>query len=75
MITSSVERPLAPNPPPTSGAITRTCSGSTPSSVPSTILSWCGVWVETQISRRPFSSQLAAVARGSIGQAAIRWLM
>ena len=44
---------FAPKPPPTSGAITRTCSGSRPSMPASTMRSWWGVCVESQAVSRP----------------------
>ena len=72
-ITSSVDSVFAPNPPPTSGPITRTCAGSIPnaSAIPSR--SPCGVCVESRAWSRPSSNQ-AAVDRGSIGAGAMRWL-
>ena len=73
--TSSTSRPLAPNPPPTSGATTRTCSASNPSSIPSTILSWCGVWDEIHRVSRPSSPNWALDDRGSIGRPFRRWLI
>ena len=39
-----------------------------------TILSWCGVCVESQAVRRPSSPTTAAAERGSSGHGAIRWL-
>jgi hypothetical protein len=71
-------RPLAdktfdPNPPPTSGATTRTCAASMPSMPAIASRSWCGVCVLSQIVSLP-SSNAAAVDRGSSGHGAIRWL-
>ena len=73
--TSSTAIPLAPNPPPTSGATTRTFSGSRPSSTPRTILSWWGVCELIHSVSRPSSPHCAALERGSIGHAASRWLI
>ena len=72
--TSSAARPLPPKPPPTSGAITRTCSGSIPSIPASPSRSWWGVWVDSHTVSRPCSSTIAAVDRGSTGHTARRWL-
>ena len=74
-ITSSTAMPLAPKPPPTSGATTRTFSGSRPSRPPSTILSWWGVCELIHSVNRPSSPHCAALDLGSIGHAARRWLM
>ena len=65
---------FAPKPPPTSGAITRICSGSSPSMPASTMRSWCGVWVESQAVSRPSGPSSAADERGSSGHGAMRWL-
>ncbi len=65
---------FAPKPPPTSGAITRTSAGSSPSIPASTIRSWCGVCVDSHAVRRPSSPTSAAADRGSSGHGAIRWL-
>ena len=72
--TSSTLSIFAPKPPPTSGATTRICSGSSPSVPASTIRSWCGVCVESQAVRRPSSPTVAAAERGSSGHGAMRWL-
>ena len=59
--TSSTAMPLAPKPPPTSGATTRTCSSARARAVaPRTILSWWGVWDEIHIVSRPSSPNWAA---------------
>ena len=71
---SSTLRPLAPKPPPTSGPTTRTSPGSMPRFMARPSRSWCGVCVESQAVSLPFSSTLAADARGSSGLAASRWL-
>ncbi len=72
--TSSALSIFAPKPPPTSGAITRTCAGSSPSVPASTMRSWCGVCVESQAVTRPSGPTSAAAERGSSGHGAIRWL-
>src|SRR6185437_15314801 len=56
-------------------ALLRTCSASNPSNPPRYALSWWGVWDEIHIVRRPSSPNWAAEERGSIGRAAIRWLI
>ncbi len=64
---------LAPNPPPTSGAITRTFAGSRPRVPAMAPRASCAFWVLDQIvSRSPV--QAAASARGSSGTGARRWL-
>ena len=64
---------FAPNPPPTSGATTRTSVASMPSIPAIASRSWCGVCVLSQMVSLP-SSNAAAVERGSSGQGANRWL-
>ena len=64
---------FAPNPPPTSGAITRTSDGSIPSIPAIASRSWCGVCVLSHTVSLP-SSNCAAVERGSSGHGAMRWL-
>src|SRR5262245_60136982 len=71
---SSTASILAPKPPPTSGAITRTCDGSRPSTPDRIIRSWCGVCVQSQAVSRPSSPTSAAADRGSSGHGAILWL-
>ena len=55
---SSTSSVFAPKPPPTSGAMTRTCRGSRPSVPASRIRSWCGVCVESQAVSRPSAPDL-----------------
>ena len=63
---------LAPNPPPTSGVITRTVAGSMPRVPAMAPRASCAFWVLDQIvSRSPV--QAAAIARGSSGTGASRW--
>ena len=63
---------LAPNPPPTSGVITRTVAGSSPRVPAMAPRASCAFWVLDQIvSRSPV--QAAAIARGSSGTGASRW--
>ena len=56
---------LPPNPPPVGGTITRTRSSATSSSAATCARVANGVWVPTQIVRRPSSSQIASAARVS----------
>ena len=63
---------LAPNPPPTSGVITRINAGSSPTAPAMAPRASCAFWVLDQIvSRSPV--QAAAIARGSSGTGASRW--
>ena len=73
-ITVSTLSPFAPNPPPTSGATTRTPSSPRPRKSPSTWRSRCGVCVESHRVIRPSSPSSATHPRASSGQAASRWL-
>ena len=62
---------FSPKPPPTSGAITRTCDSSSRSAVASAVRMIRGVWLEAQtVSVSP--SQAATVPRGSSGEAVSR---
>jgi hypothetical protein len=63
---------LAPNPPPTSGAITRIAPGSSPSAPARMNLAICAFCVLTHTVSLP-SAQDAATARPSIGTGATRW--
>jgi hypothetical protein len=65
---------LAPNPPPTSGVITRTSSGPTPLlATNSSLIPWA-CWVEIHWCRRSLI-HTAAEPRTSSGHGATRWLM
>ena len=73
MTSSGYEPILAPNPPPTSGAMTRTCSGARPRrAAMASLVPWAVCVLEYCSSRPSFHS--AAAARTSSGQGATRWL-
>ena len=63
---------LAPKPPPTAGAITRTCSASSPVAAAMPATRPCGCWVGTR-TKRPSPSISTTMPFGSIGTAATRW--
>ena len=63
---------LAPNPPPTSGVMTRKVAGSMPRVPAMAPRASCGFWVLDQMVRRS-PVQAAAIARGSSGTGASRW--
>ena len=63
---------LAPKPPPTAGAITRTCAASSPATAAIPGCTPCAAWVGTkQVSPTP--SWVTTIPFGSIGTAATRW--
>ena len=71
---ASRSRPtLAPNPPPTSGVMTRIAAGSRPSAPARMNREICAFCVLTQTVSLP-SAQRAATARPSSGTGASRWL-
>ncbi len=73
MNSSGDSTPLAPKPPPTSPATTRTADGPRPKVVSRAVLLTETPWVETvKVSRSP--SHSAAQARPSMGAGATRWL-
>ena len=63
---------LAPKPPPTSGATTRTAPGSSPTAPATASRASCAFWVLAHTVSRP-SAQRAAAARTSSGTGATRW--
>ena len=68
---------LAPNPPPTAGAITRTRSGGVSSAAATASRKSCGRWVlhhSVTASVSPPAPGAATTADGSIGAADMRWL-
>ena len=64
---------LPPKAPPTWGATTRTCSGSTPIVFARMSLAMWGCWVDTQASM-PSAVGRTRMALPSIGAVAMRWL-
>ncbi len=73
MIVSRSVAILAPKPPPTSGAMTRTAGASSPTAAASASRASCAFWVLAHSVSRP-SAQRAAAARPSSGSGASRWL-
>ncbi|PYN83576.1 MAG: hypothetical protein DMD96_01700 [Candidatus Rokuibacteriota bacterium] len=64
---------MAPKPPPTSGAITRTCSSARPSAAATAARTANGICVDAHTVSRPSgASGCATTPRGSIGIAATR---
>ncbi len=64
---------LAPNPPPTSGAIVRTASRSTPSTSARSFRTSNGTWVDTQTVYVPSPWGSTAMPLPSMGTGATRW--
>src|SRR5438034_1280265 len=64
---------LAPKPPPTSGAMTRTRSFARPSHSARSFRMSNGTWVETHTVSRPSSSGTTRIAYASMGTGATRW--
>ena len=64
---------LGPNPPPTSGVITCTCSGSKPWALAMVARALCGAWLEIHCTSRS-PSHTAADPRPSRDTPATRWL-
>ncbi len=66
---------FAPNAPPTSGVMIRTCSASMPSRPASAPRVPCAPWFGIHAVSRPSAPHAAAAARVSIGAGATRWLL
>ena len=66
---------LAPNPPPTSGAIARTLASLTPQTIARNVRRKWGIWVELYTTRSSEAGfQSATTPRVSIGTWIRRWL-